>query len=131
MTDEQKEVVIVGTGNTVSTVSIRTNELLQASRLFAVLSNLDALLLFSLMSDGIEADTSTHSRIGLTRKQYYTRLTQLKNAGLVEKRDTRYFLTNLGSFLHENCINPVMEAARNSKLAESGGHANEEMDAKK
>ncbi len=85
------------------------------SRILKIISKEDALLIFSMAKNGIEADISAHNKIGLTRKQYYTRLAQLKNAGVIEKKEASYFQTTLGSFLYENCIGMVLHAIRNSK----------------
>ncbi len=75
----------------------------------------DALVILSLAKKGIEADSSAHSKIGLTRKQYYVRLMQLKDARLIEKKGNYYFQTTMGSFLYENCINAARHAIKNSK----------------
>lgn len=92
-----------------------SDEFLDANRLFRVMSKFDALVIFSMAKDGIEADVSTPSTIGLTRKQYYTRLVQLKNAGLIHKKGKHYYQTTMGSFLYENCINAVIHAIKNEK----------------
>ena len=92
-----------------------TNRLSEVCKLIKVISSIDALLILSMAKDGIEADTSTHSRIDLTRKQYYTRLMQLKNAGLIKKEGKFYYQTTMGSFLQENCIDTIIHAIRNSK----------------
>lgn len=91
------------------------NDILVASKVLTVLSKHDALVIFTMAKNGIEADTATHTKIGLTRKQYYTRLMQLKNVGLVEKKGNIYYQTTMGSFLQENCINAVIHANKNSK----------------
>ncbi len=90
-------------------------EFLEARKLLTLLSKMDALVVLSMAKDGIRAESSTHSMIGLTRKQYYTRLMQLKKAGLIEKKENIYVQTTMGSFLQENCINSVMHAIRNYK----------------
>ena len=37
----------------------------------------------------------------MTRKQYYTRINQLRDAGLITKRGTRFVLTSLGRVVYE------------------------------
>jgi len=101
--------------DTTLSLSKPRDDLVGACKLLKVLSNSDALMIFSMAKDGIEADTTTYSRIGLTRKQYYTRLMQLKNADLIEKKGRLYFQTTMGSFLHENCVNSIVHAIRNKK----------------
>ncbi|HVX01810.1 MAG TPA: hypothetical protein VHA09_01510, partial [Nitrososphaera sp.] len=56
-----------------------------AADLFAALSRKDTLTLFLLAKDGLRSELRTASIVGLSKKQYYTRLNQLKNAGLIEK----------------------------------------------
>ena len=90
-------------------------EFLEARKLLTLLSKMDALVVLSMAKDGIRAESSTHSMIGLTRKQYYTRLMQLKKAGLIEKKGNMYYQTTKGSFLYEKCVNIVIHAIRNSK----------------
>ena len=41
------------------------------------------------------------SRLNLTRKQYYTRINQLRNVGLISKKRARFFLTSLGRVVYE------------------------------
>ena len=41
------------------------------------------------------------SRLNLTRKQYYTRINQLRNAGLISKKRARFVLTSLGRVVYE------------------------------
>ncbi|MGH9909418.1 MAG: hypothetical protein ACRD32_02140 [Nitrososphaerales archaeon] len=101
--------------NTNACSSYKSQELLEASKLLNVLSKLDALIILSMAIHGIEADTSTCSKVGLTKKQYYTRLMQLKKVGLIEKKGKFYFQTIMGSFLYQNCINAVIHVIKNSK----------------
>ena len=115
MATEQEAVIGDGTNATLSTVSASADELLDSSKLLVVISKFDALTIFSMAKDGIEADVSAPSKIGLTRKQYYTRLMQLKDAGLIEKKGNMYYQTTKGSFLYEKCVNTVIHAIRNSK----------------
>jgi hypothetical protein len=41
------------------------------------------------------------TRLGLTRKQYYSRMNQLINAGLVMRKSGKYFLTSFGKVVYE------------------------------
>jgi len=41
------------------------------------------------------------SRLNLTRKQYYTRINQLRDAGLITRKRTRFVLTSLGRVVYE------------------------------
>jgi hypothetical protein len=103
------ETVTIDVGNSDSQIY------LEASKLLNVLSKSDALLIFSMARDGIEADGLTYARIGLTKKQYYTRLMQLKDTGLIEKRGNCYFQTTKGSFIQESCISAAIHAVSNGR----------------
>ena len=41
------------------------------------------------------------SRLNLTRKQYYTRINQLRDAGLIAMKSTKFVLTSLGRVVYE------------------------------
>ena len=41
------------------------------------------------------------SRMNMTRRQYYTRINQLRDAGLITRRSTRFVLTSLGRVVYE------------------------------
>ena len=41
------------------------------------------------------------SRLNLTRKQYYTRISQLRDAGLITRKRVRFVLTSLGRVVYE------------------------------
>ena len=109
MTDEQVQ-------TNIGAVSVSSKEhLVAVSKLLKVLTRPDALMILAFAKQGIEADSGTYSKVGMTRKRYYSRLRQLKNAGLIEKKSTLYFQTTMGSFLQENCINPIIYSTNNKK----------------
>ncbi len=64
------------------------------------LANEDAIKIFSAAKDGINTSTRTIRELGLTQKRYYTRLKELIEAGLIEKRDNIYQHTTLGALCH-------------------------------
>ena len=41
------------------------------------------------------------SRMNMTRRQYYTRINQLRDAGLITKKRARFVLTSLGRVVYE------------------------------
>jgi hypothetical protein len=41
------------------------------------------------------------NRLGLTKKQYYPRIYELRNAGLIRKSNTKYRLTSFGKVVYE------------------------------
>lgn len=41
------------------------------------------------------------SRLGLTRKQYYSRISAMLKAGLINRKNSRYHLTSFGEIVYE------------------------------
>jgi hypothetical protein len=68
--------------------------------IFRVLSDNKALVLFNTIavSEGSEIQVK---RIGVTSKQYYSRLSRLIESGLISRKNARYFLTLLGRIVYE------------------------------
>ncbi|MDE1870419.1 MAG: hypothetical protein KGH71_05585, partial [Candidatus Micrarchaeota archaeon] len=50
-----------------------------------ILSKKDALTVFLKVAGGLKSDLDTPGNIGLTKKQYYTRLKRLVDLGLAQK----------------------------------------------
>ena len=87
-------------------------------KLLSILSRQDNLNIFmsaSSYSHGLEANSSTLRKLGLSRRVYYTRLKQLINAGLIEKSDHVYRHTTLGNIIYKNHILTMMEHLKNTK----------------
>jgi phosphatidylserine/phosphatidylglycerophosphate/cardiolipin synthase-like enzyme len=87
----------------------------RTTNLLSILSKKDALAIFLLAKDGLRAETDTPQKIGLTRKQYYTRLKQLADSGLIDKSGDIYTHTTLGTFVHQKHILELLEHVRNVK----------------
>lgn len=87
----------------------------EASKVLTILSKYDALKIFLQSIEGIEAETDASEKIGLTKKQYYTRLKQLVDAGLIEKIKGRYVQTTLGRIIYEKALQLLFEQVRNAK----------------
>jgi len=83
--------------------------------LLSILSKKDALTIFLLAKDGLKAQTDTPQKIGLTRKQYYTRLKQLVDCGLIDKYGDTYQHTTLGAIIHQEHVLQLLEHVRNVK----------------
>jgi predicted transcriptional regulator len=76
--------------------------------LFSAISDNKSLLLFNTIaimsshaSDGQPTGEILISRMNLTRRQYYTRINRLVDAGLITKKRTRFILTSLGRVAYE------------------------------
>lgn len=52
-------------------------------------------------SDGQPIGEILISRMNLTRKQYYSRINRLRDAGLIRKKRARFILTSLGRIVYE------------------------------
>ena len=57
------------------------------AEILTLISKPDALKILSLAREGLRSKTGTPSEVGLTKKQYYTRLRQLVDLNLVEKME--------------------------------------------
>ena len=80
--------------------------------------------IFSILSDRISANilksaysglrASSKNYIGqISKKQFYVRLKRLREAGLVEKRDTFYRTTTLGSLIYNAHVKTLEDALAN------------------
>ncbi len=87
----------------------------ETSNILVILSKYDALKIFLECIEGIEADTNAADRLGLTKKQYYTRLKQLVDAGLIEKSKGKYVHTTLGKLIYDKAIRMLFDHVKNSK----------------
>jgi len=87
----------------------------ETSNILGILSKYDALKIFLHSIEGIEAETDAADRLGLTKKQYYTRLKQLVDSGLIEKRQGKYVHTTLGKVIYEKAIRVLFDHVKNSK----------------
>ena len=81
---------------------------LSVETVFSAISDNKSLSLFNIIgfmsshaSDGQPTGEILISRLNLTRKQYYTRITQLRDAGLITRKSTKFVLTSLGRVVYE------------------------------
>ena len=79
---------------------ITDTTLTQYCQLLDALAHEDALQIFLAAKTGITHSTRTRKKLGLTQKRYYTRLRQLLKTGLLERRDSGYFITTIGSIVY-------------------------------
>src|SRR5947209_10428094 len=67
------------------------------------LSDDKSLVLFNMVAFTLARNTAVvMNRLGLTRKQYYSRMNRLINAGLVMRKSSEYFLTSFGKVVYES-----------------------------
>ncbi|MDE1829311.1 MAG: hypothetical protein KGI25_03205 [Thaumarchaeota archaeon] len=68
--------------------------------------------------DGLSSELDTPQKIGLTKKQYYTRLKQLVEYGLLNKSENKYFHTAFGSIIYNKHLLGLLDSMKISKELE-------------
>jgi|SRR5438094_6525643 len=67
------------------------------------LSDDKSIVLFNMVAFTLSRDTdAVMTRLALTRKQYYSRINRLVDAGLVMRKSGKYFLTSFGKVVYES-----------------------------
>lgn len=87
----------------------------QLTDVLSVLSKNDALSIFLMANEGIKSELDTPTKIGLTKKQYYTRLKQLVDLGLIIKNNESYMQTAFGKVVYQKHIIGLTNNIKNSK----------------
>jgi predicted transcriptional regulator len=76
-------------------------------RLLQALADEHSLKMFKLASSGLNGGNGAPEKIGLSKKQFYTRLHRLINLGLMERIGRVYKHTTLGSIVNNLQITPL------------------------
>ncbi len=84
----------------------------------SVLSKNDALTIFLMAIKDLKSELDTPTKIGLTKKQYYTRLKQLVDLGLLVKRGDSYTHTAFGKIIYQKHLLGITTSVKNSKYLE-------------
>lgn len=92
-----------------ATILYRMNEIL------SILSKIDALQIFILAKNGLKSELDTPQKVGLTKKQYYTRLKQLHDLGLIAKKGDSYVHTSFGELVYNKHIMGFLHTMSNIK----------------
>lgn len=99
-------------------------------QILSLLSKSDAMTIFLASLHGLDSRQETHVQLGLTKKQYYTRLKQLVDLSLIEKQDMGkkkvklyhtplYMPTLFGSMVYKRCVLGLEDIIKNSKKLEA------------
>ncbi|MHB8602348.1 MAG: hypothetical protein ACYC6W_02695 [Nitrosotalea sp.] len=99
-------------------------------QILSLLSKSDAMTIFLASLHGLDSRQETHVQLGLTKKQYYTRLKQLVDLSLIEKQDRGkkkvksyhtplYMPTLFGSMVYKRCVLGLEDIIKNSKKLEA------------
>jgi len=75
--------------------------MVSVSGILSAISNDKSLVLFSTIALASGDSSILISRLNLTRKQYYSRMSDLTNAGVIRRKNGKYFLTSLGKVVYE------------------------------
>ena len=67
----------------------------------SAISDDKSLVLFNTIALASGDSSILISRLNLTRKHYYSRMSGLVNAGLITKKNVKYFLTSFGKVVHK------------------------------
>jgi predicted transcriptional regulator len=79
-------------------------------KIFEILSDEQSVELFATIATGEGTNTlELRTRVPLTRKQYYSRLSRMIGAGLVKRRGGKLVLTAFGKIVYES--QKIVEAA--------------------
>ena len=76
-------------------------KLVSVSDTLSAISNDKSLMLFNIVALVGGESSILISRLNLTRKQYYSRILDLTNAGLIHRKNGMYFLTSFGKVVYE------------------------------
>jgi predicted transcriptional regulator len=75
--------------------------MVSVSDILSAISDDRSLVLFNTIALASGDSSILISRLNLTRKQYYSRLSDLIKAGLVRRMNGKYFVTSFGKVVHK------------------------------
>jgi predicted transcriptional regulator len=75
--------------------------MVSVSETLRAICNDKSLVLFNTIALASGDSNILISRLNLTRKQYYSRMSDLTNAGLILRNNGKYFLTSFGKVVYE------------------------------
>ena len=75
--------------------------MVSVSDILSAISDDKSLVLFNTITLATGDSSILTSRLNLTRKQYYSRMSDLTNAGLILRKNGKYFLTSYGKVVYE------------------------------
>lgn len=78
--------------------------------ILGALADKHSIRIFKQASTGLKSGQSGLEKIGLTKKQFYSRLKKLVNLGLISKGEGVYKHTSLGTLVNSTQIKPMEEA---------------------
>jgi predicted transcriptional regulator len=82
------------------------------AEIISTISNENALAIFKTIAETRGDIELIRLKLNIRPKQYYSRICKLQNAGLVERKNKRYFLTVFGEVVYDYAM--ILEKALNS-----------------
>jgi hypothetical protein len=83
------------------------------AEIFESLSDEQSVKLFNTIASERVNSVEMRTRVPLTRKQYYSRLSRMIRVGLIKRRSGKLFLTAFGKIVYES--QKLIEAANNAQ----------------
>jgi hypothetical protein len=83
------------------------------AEIFESLSDEQSVKLFNTIASERVNSVEMRTKVPLTRKQYYSRLSRMIRVGLIKRRSGKLFLTTFGKIVYES--QKLIEAANNSQ----------------
>ena len=90
--------------------------MVSVSDTLSAISDDKSLVLFKTIALASGDSSILISRLNLTRKQYYSRMSDLTNAGLILRKNGKYFVTSFGKVVYKAQELIGMAAQYSSKL---------------
>jgi hypothetical protein len=90
--------------NTSINLSIVSKKMILVADVIKTISDSGSLELFRIIALTKPDSDMLISKTKLTRKQYYSRTSSLRNAGLIKRKKGKYILTGFGKIIHHALV---------------------------
>lgn len=78
-------------------------KMISEADVIGAISGKDSLDLFKMVAAQTNSDTEMfRSKVKLSRKQYYSRMSRMTKVGIIKRKNGKYSLTSLGKILYES-----------------------------
>lgn len=73
----------------------------EMARILGMISDEISLTMLHMIIDKEQTTNSLRNTLGLSRKEFYTRVLKLRRVGLIKRINSKYFITSLGRVVFE------------------------------
>jgi nanoRNase/pAp phosphatase (c-di-AMP/oligoRNAs hydrolase) len=87
----------------------KTNNIMSISNVLETISNDKSYSVFEMVSNANSNGEIIQSKLALTRKQYYSKMSAIMKAGLIKRQSGRYYLTSFGKVIY--CCTAIAKKA--------------------